>query len=267
MAVQNNKTEGTVLLEMKHVKKSFDKSGVLKDISLKVREGQVVSIIGPSGSGKSTLLRCATLLEKMDAGELIYLGEKAAWEQDDKKGQKRCVYAPKDKLKQIRSYFGLVFQSFNLFPHYSVMKNIIDAPVCVNHVSKNEAKERAKKLLAQLGLSDKENAYPCQLSGGQCQRVAIARALALNPKILFFDEPTSALDPELTGEVLKVIRSLADLQITMVIVTHEMSFARDISDRVIFMDKGVVALEGKPDEVFDADHARIREFLGKISER
>ena len=244
MAVQNNKTEGTVLLEMKHVKKSFDKSGVLKDISLKVREGQVVSIIGPSGSGKSTLLRCATLLEKMDAGELIYLGEKAAWEQDDKKRQKRCVYAPKDKLKQIRSYFGLVFQSFNLFPHYSVMKNIIDAPVCVNHVSKNEAKERAKKLLAQLGLSDKANAYPCQLSGGQQQRVSIARALALQPKILFFDEPTSALDPELTAEVLKVIRQLAQNHMTMIIVTHEMQFAKDL---------------------FSSENSRVREFIGKVS--
>lgn len=265
MAVQNNKTEGTVLLEMKHVKKSFDKSGVLKDISLKVREGQVVSIIGPSGSGKSTLLRCATLLEKMDAGELIYLGEKAAWEQDDKKRQKRCVYAPKDKLKQIRSYFGLVFQSFNLFPHYSVMKNIIDAPVCVNHVSKNEAKERAKKLLAQLGLSDKANAYPCQLSGGQQQRVSIARALALQPKILFFDEPTSALDPELTAEVLKVIRQLAQNHMTMIIVTHEMQFAKEVSDHIVFMEQGVIVEEGTPDELFSSENARVREFIGKVS--
>ena len=256
MAVQNNKAEGTVLLEMKHVKKSFDKSGVLKDISLKVREGQVVSIIGPSGSGKSTLLRCATLLEKMDAGELIYLGEKAAWEQDD---------APKDKLKQIRSYFGLVFQSFNLFPHYSVMKNIIDAPVCVNHVSKNEAKERAKKLLAQLGLSDKENAYPCQLSGGQQQRVSIARALALQPKILFFDEPTSALDPELTAEVLKVIRQLAQNHMTMIIVTHEMQFAKEVSDHIVFMEQGVIVEEGTPDELFSSENARVREFIGKVS--
>lgn len=265
MSVQNNKAEGTVLLEMKHVKKSFDKSGVLKDISLKVREGQVVSIIGPSGSGKSTLLRCATLLEKMDAGELIYLGEKAAWEQDDKKCQKRCVYAPKDKLKQIRSYFGLVFQSFNLFPHYSVMKNIIDAPVCVNHVSKNEAKERAKKLLAQLGLSDKENAYPCQLSGGQQQRVSIARALALQPKILFFDEPTSALDPELTAEVLKVIRQLAQNHMTMIIVTHEMQFAKEVSDHIVFMEQGVIVEEGTPDELFSSENARVREFIGKVS--
>ena len=265
MAVQNNKAEGTVLLEMKHVKKSFDKSGVLKDISLKVREGQVVSIIGPSGSGKSTLLRCATLLEKMDAGELIYLGEKAAWEQDDKKAQKRCIYAPKDKLKQIRSYFGLVFQSFNLFPHYSVMKNIIDAPVCVNHVSKNEAKERAKKLLAQLGLSDKENAYPCQLSGGQQQRVSIARALALQPKILFFDEPTSALDPELTAEVLKVIRQLAQNHMTMIIVTHEMQFAKEVSDHIVFMEQGVIVEEGTPDELFSSENARVREFIGKVS--
>ncbi len=235
MAVQNNKAEGTVLLEMKHVKKSFDKSGVLKDISLKVREGQVVSIIGPSGSGKSTLLRCATLLEKMDAGELIYLGEKAAWEQDDKKGQKRCIYAPND------------------------------APVCVNHVSKNEAKERAKKLLAQLGLSDKENAYPCQLSGGQQQRVSIARALALQPKILFFDEPTSALDPELTAEVLKVIRQLAQNHMTMIIVTHEMQFAKEVSDHIVFMEQGVIVEEGTPDELFSSENARVREFIGKVS--
>ena len=236
MAVQNNKAEGTVLLEMKHVKKSFDKSGVLKDISLKVREGQVVSIIGPSGSGKSTLLRCATLLEKMDAGELIYLGEKAAWEQDDKKGQKRCVYAPKDKLKQIRSYFGLVFQSFNLFPHYSVMKNIIDAPVCVNHVSKNEAKERAKKLLAQLGLSDKENAYPCQLSGGQQQRVAIARALVGQPAILLADEPTGALDRNSGKEVLKLFQCLSDMGNTIVMITHDLSVAEHAKRVVRIVD-------------------------------
>ena len=265
MAVQNNKAEGTVLLEMKHVKKSFDKSGVLKDISLKVREGQVVSIIGPSGSGKSTLLRCATLLEKMDAGELIFLGDKGAWEMVYKKVKKLFVYSTKVKLKQIRSYFGLVFQSFNLFPHYSVMKNIIDAPVCVNHVSKNEAKERAKKLLAQLGLSDKENAYPCQLSGGQQQRVSIARALALQPKILFFDEPTSALDPELTAEVLKVIRQLAQNHMTMIIVTHEMQFAKEVSDHIVFMEQGVIVEEGTPDELFSSENARVREFIGKVS--
>ena len=249
MAFQNNKAEGTVLLEMKHVKKSFDKSGVLKDISLKVREGQVVSIIGPSGSGKSTLLRCATLLEKMDAGELIYLGEKAAWEQDDKKGQKRCIYAPKDKLKQIRSYFGLVFQSFNLFPHYSVMKNIIDAPVCVNHVSKNEAKERAKKLLAQLGLSDKENAYPCQLSGGQQQRVSIARALALQPKILFFDEPTSALDPISAGKIEETLYGLKD-RYTMLLVTRSMQQASRISDKTAFFLDGDLIEYNDTNEMF-----------------
>ena len=263
MAVQNNKAEGTVLLEMKHVKKSFDKSGVLKDISLKVREGQVVSIIGPSGSGKSTLLRCATLLEKMDAGELIYLGEKAAWEQDDKKGQKRCIYAPKDKLKQIRSYFGLVFQSFNLFPHYSVLKNIVDAPIHVQKRDKETVYKEARELLKKMGLEDKEDYYPYQLSGGQCQRVAIARALALNPKILFFDEPTSALDPELTGEVLKVIKSLADLHIAMVIVTHEMAFAKDISHRVIFMADGLIVEEGAPEKVFASDNERTKSFLGR----
>lgn len=250
------------LLEMQHVKKGFGENEVLKDISLSVAEGEVVSIIGPSGSGKSTLLRCATLLEQMDDGSLTYMGEKAAESINGK-----TVYAKPADLKKIQRHFGLVFQNFNLFPHYSVMKNITDAPIRIQKRNKDEVFKEARELLAKMGLSDKENAYPCQLSGGQCQRVAIARALALNPKILFFDEPTSALDPELTGEVLKVIRSLADLQITMVIVTHEMSFARDISDRVIFMDQGVVALEGKPDDVFEADHARIREFLGRISER
>ena len=251
------------LLEMKHIKKEFGGLGVLKDISLAVEEGEILSIIGPSGSGKSTLLRCATMLEQIDGGEICYMGERVAYVDD----QGTRKYPKGDQARKIHSYFGLVFQNFNLFPHYSVMKNITDAPIRIQKRNKDEVFKEARELLAKMGLSDKENAYPCQLSGGQCQRVAIARALALNPKILFFDEPTSALDPELTGEVLKVIRSLADLQITMVIVTHEMSFARDISDRVIFMDQGVVALEGKPDEVFDADHARIREFLGRISER
>lgn len=248
------------LLEMNHIHKSFGGLEVIKDISLSVKEGEILSIIGPSGSGKSTLLRCATMLEQIDGGEILYMGKKAAYINEEGKR----VYPKGDEAKKIHSYFGLVFQNFNLFPHYSVMKNITDAPIMIQKRNKNEVYAEARELLAKMGLSDKEDAYPCQLSGGQCQRVAIARALALNPKILFFDEPTSALDPELTGEVLKVIKSLADLQITMVIVTHEMSFARDISDRVIFMDKGVVALEGKPDEVFDADHARIREFLGKF---
>ena len=247
------------LLEMNHIQKSFDGQEVLKDISVSVREGEILSIIGPSGSGKSTLLRCAAMLEKIDGGEIIYLGEKAASVQSGKE-----TYVKGEQLKKIRGYFGMVFQSFNLFPHYSVIRNITDAPIHVQKRDKEEVYKEAMELLRKMGLEDKADAYPCQLSGGQCQRVAIARALALNPKILFFDEPTSALDPELTGEVLKVIRSLADLQITMVIVTHEMSFARDISDRVIFMDKGVVALEGTPDEVFGADHSRIQEFLGKF---
>ena len=173
----------------------------------------------------------------------------------------------KPELKEIQSCFGLVFQNFNLFPHYSVMKNITDAPIHVQKRNKEEVYKEARELLKKMGLEDKEDAYPYQLSGGQCQRVAIARALALNPKILFFDEPTSALDPELTGEVLRVIRSLADLHITMVIVTHEMNFARDISDRVIFMDKGVIAVEGTPQEVFSSDNARMKEFLGKFHQQ
>ena len=247
------------LLEMNHIVKEFDGLEVIKDISISVKEGEILSIIGPSGSGKSTLLRCATMLERINGGEIRYLGERAAYLGGDGKP----VYPKGQDAKRIRSYFGLVFQNFNLFPHYSVIKNIVDAPIKVQRRARQEVYEEARALLKKMGLSDKENAYPCQLSGGQCQRVAIARALALNPKILFFDEPTSALDPELTGEVLRVIRSLADLKITMVIVTHEMAFAREISDRVIFMDKGKIVLEGKPEDVFDADHTRIREFLGR----
>lgn len=247
------------LLEMNHVQKSFGGLEVIKDISLAVGEGEIVSIIGPSGSGKSTLLRCATMLETMDSGELMYLDESAAWNDEDG----HTVYASKKELRRIQTNYGLVFQNFNLFPHYSVMKNITDAPISVQKRDKDEVYRSAQELLKKMGLEDKADAYPCQLSGGQCQRVAIARALALNPKILFFDEPTSALDPELTGEVLKVIKSLADLHIAMVIVTHEMAFARDISDRVIFMADGVIVEEGTPDQVFASDNERTRNFLGR----
>ena len=225
------------LLEMKNIKKSFNGVEVLKDISLKVEKGEVLGIIGPSGSGKSTLLRCATGRETADAGEIHYEGT-----------------------------FGLVFQNFNLFPHYSVMKNITDAPIKVQKRKKEEVYKEARELLKKMGLSDKENAYPCQLSGGQQQRVSIARALALNPDILFFDEPTSALDPELTAEILKVIRELAMEHMTMVIVTHEMNFARNVSDHVIFMDGGVIAVEGTPEEVFDSSNERMKEFLGKFND-
>lgn len=251
------------LLEINHMKKGFDGVGVLKDISLSVKEGEVVSIIGPSGSGKSTLLRCATLLEKMDDGELIYLNEKAAWREDNGK-ESHSVYASKSDLKRIHKHFGLVFQNFNLFPHYNVLKNIIDAPMSVDKVSKKEAEERAEKLLKQLGLEDKRDAYPCQLSGGQQQRVSIARALALQPKILFFDEPTSALDPELTGEVLRVIKELAAQNMTMIIVTHEMQFAKELSDRIIFMEQGLIQEQGTPEEIFASENARVSEFMGKF---
>ena len=249
------------IMELKNVRKTFDgKLSVLKDISISVDKGEVVAIIGPSGSGKSTLLRCATLLTEMDGGELTYLGEQAAW--NDEQG--RTVYA-KD-LKKIRSYFGLVFQNFNLFPHYTVLKNLTDAPVSVAGRSKVEAEETARDLLAKMGLSDKADCYPCQLSGGQQQRVAIARALAMRPEILFFDEPTSALDPELTGEILKVIRQLAEEKMTMVIVTHEMAFARDVADRVVFMDGGVIVEQGDPQEVIShPKEERTRQFLSRFS--
>ena len=247
------------VLEIKHCNKSFGENEVLKDISLSVTEGQVVSIIGPSGSGKSTLLRCATMLETMDGGDLIYLGDYAA--KADAQG--KAVYAAKETLQGIKKHFGLVFQNFNLFPHYSVIKNITDAPIHVQKRNKEEVYAEARELLKKMGLEDKEDAYPYQLSGGQCQRVDIPRSLALKPRILFFDEPTSALDPELTGEVLKVIRSLADLHIAMVIVTHEMAFARDISHRVIFMAGGVIVEEGTPEEVFSSDNERTQSFLGR----
>ena len=248
-----------ILLELKHLKKSFDELEVIKDFSLSVKEGEVVSIIGPSGSGKSTILRCLTMLEQMDDGELSYLGEYAA-----KSENGRCVYASKEKLKQIHHYFGLVFQNFNLFPHYSVIKNITDAPLRVQKRNKSEVYAEARELLKKMGLEDKENAYPYQLSGGQQQRVSIARALAMKPKILFFDEPTSALDPELTGEILKIIKNLAAEKMTMVIVTHEMNFAKNVSDYVVFMDKGVIVEEGKPEDVFNSENPRMKEFLGKF---
>lgn len=252
------------LLEIQNMKKTFGDLEVIRDISLSVAEGEVVSIIGPSGSGKSTLLRCATMLENMDGGCLSYIGQKAAWE-EEKNGSKTLTYAPKKELRQICKNFGLVFQSFHLFPHYTVLKNIIDAPVSVDKVTKAEAIERAEKLLEQLGLADKRDAYPYQLSGGQQQRVSIARALALQPKILFFDEPTSALDPELTGEVLKVIKELAKEHMTMIIVTHEMQFAKEVSDRIIFMEGGVIVEQGTPDEIFASENVRVQEFIGKIA--
>ena len=252
------------VLELNHVKKTFNNETlhVLKDISLSVGKGEVVAIIGPSGSGKSTLLRCATLLTDMDSGELLYMGDYAA--KNDASG--KAVYAGKAELKKIRSRFGLVFQSFNLFPHYSVLRNLTDAQVNVLKRSKSEAREKAMALLGKMGLADKADAYPCQLSGGQQQRVAIARALAMDPEILFFDEPTSALDPELTGEILKVIRQLADEHMTMVIVTHEMSFARDVADRVIFMDGGVIVEQGDPKEVINnPKEERTRQFLSRFA--
>lgn len=249
------------LLEINHCNKKFGDNEVLKDISLSVEEGQVVSIIGPSGSGKSTLLRCATLLETMDGGDLIYLGEYTA--KADETG--KSVYGTKAELQKARQHFGLVFQNFNLFPHYSVLKNITEPPILIGKRPKDEVYAEARELLKKMGLADKEDAYPYQLSGGQQQRVSIARALAMKPKILFFDEPTSALDPELTGEILHVIKELASEHMTMVIVTHEMSFARDVSDHIIFMDGGVIVEEGEPKELINnPKQERTKAFLSRF---
>ena len=235
---------------------------VLKDVNFSMEEGEYVAIMGPSGSGKSTFLRCMTMLEKIDGGSMVYCGKEAV---NSDSGVP--VYADKADLKEIQSYYGLVFQNFNLFPHYSVLKNIADAPIHVQKRDKDEVYAEAKELLRKMNLEDKGDYYPYQLSGGQQQRVAIARALALKPKMLFFDEPTSALDPELTAEILKVLKELAAEKMTMVIVTHEIGFARSVSDRVIFMDGGVIVEEGKPEDVIDnpkTDRAKV--FLKKMQE-
>lgn len=249
------------VIEINHVKKQFGDKEVLKDISLHVNEGEVVSIIGPSGSGKSTLLRSAAFLERIESGTICYLEEDVV-----KEFEGVSIYPSKNEIRQVCSNFGFVFQNFNLFPHYSVIKNIMDAPVAIQKREKEEVYEEVKKLLEKVGLSDKENAYPCELSGGQQQRVAIARALALNPKILYFDEPTSALDPEITAGILRIMKELAAEKMTMVIVTHEIDFARAVSDRVIFMDDGVIIEEGKPEDVIDnPKNDRTKEFLKKLS--
>ena len=252
------------LLSIKNLQKTYDgKLEVLRNIDLTVEEGETVAIIGPSGSGKSTLLRCATLLTEMTGGSLSYLGEAVVTPGENGK----AVYAGKNELRRARSYFGLVFQNFNLFPNRTVLQNLTDAQIRVLKRNKDQAVEKARALLDKMGLSDKESAYPCQLSGGQQQRVAIARALAMDPRILFFDEPTSALDPELTGEVLKIIRELAQEKMTMVVVTHEMAFARDVAQRVVFMDGGVIVEEGPPEQVFGApQQERTRKFLQRYSQ-
>lgn len=250
------------ILEIKNIKKSFGEDlEVLQDISLAVEEGEVVSILGPSGSGKSTLLRCATFLEQIDSGSIAY-GGKVYVENDPAGNAKKPERA---KILEAQSNFGLVFQDFNLFPHFSVLKNVMDAPVKNQKRPKQEVEKEARVLLAKMGLEGKEDAYPCELSGGQKQRVAIARALALRPKMLYFDEPTSALDPEITAEILRVLKGLAAEKMTMVIVTHEIDFARAVSDRVIFMDGGKVVEEGRPEEVIDnPKNERTKAFLQKL---
>ncbi len=249
------------ILDMKHIKKSFGDKTVLQDIDLCVSTGEVVSILGPSGSGKSTLLRCATFLETIDSGEISYSGQTVIHTGADGS----AVYPKRKELQEAQANFGLVFQNFNLFPHFSVLKNITHAPLTVHKRNKEDVLAEARELLAKVGLTDKEDAYPCELSGGQQQRVAIARALALNPKILYFDEPTSALDPEITAEILRVMKQLAAEKMTMVIVTHEIDFARAVSDRVVFMDNGYVVEDGKPEDVIDnPKNERTRAFLQKL---
>lgn len=243
------------IVKVENLSKSFGTLEVIKDVSFSVEKGQVLGIIGPSGSGKSTMMRCINQLETVSGGTIQICGETLV---------KDGVYAEKKKLREIGLHSGLVFQNFNLFPHFSVLKNITEAQIHVLKRNKAEAEEVARKLLGKMGLQDKEASYPCELSGGQQQRVSIARALALNPDILFFDEPTSALDPELTGEILKVIRELADEKMTMVVVTHEMSFARDLCDTIIFMDGGVIVEQGKAtDLINNPQNERTKAFLSK----
>lgn len=245
------------IIQVENLKKSFDTLQIIKGISFDVSEGEVLSIIGPSGSGKSTILRCISQLEKVTDGTITICGETLV--QD---GQ----YADKKTCQKITLYSGLVFQNFNLFPHYSVLQNVMEPQIRVLKKSKEEAKDTALALLKRMGLHEKADNYPCELSGGQQQRVSIARSLAMKPQVLLFDEPTSALDPELTGEILAVIKELASEKMTMVVVTHEMAFARDISSHIIFMDGGVIVEEGSPDEVINNPQSdRTKQFLSRFS--
>lgn len=249
------------LIDIRNVYKWYGRHLVLNGVSLKVDRGQVACIIGPSGAGKSTLLRAINHLEDIDRGRIYLDGELVGYVQH--KSKLRGL--PEAKLSAQRATMGMVFQSFNLFPHLSVMQNIIEAPVGVLKKPRGDARKEALELLKAVGLSDKADAYPRQLSGGQQQRVAIARALAMNPKVLLFDEPTSALDPELVGEVLNVVRALVGRGYTMVLVTHEISFAREVADTVVFMDEGQIVEVGTPAEVLDDPcHARTRSFLSKV---
>lgn len=245
------------MLKAIDIKKSFDGLGVLDGISVEIQKGEVVALIGPSGSGKSTFLRCVNRLERIDSGEISLDGDRMCWMEGGKLRE-----ADEKTLQSIRHRMGMVFQSFNLFPHMSVMKNLTDAPVSVLKLSREEAEARAMALLKKVGLADKAKAYPHQLSGGQAQRVAIARALAMQPEMLCFDEPTSALDPELTQEVLAVMRDLAAERMTMMVVTHEMGFARDVADRVILMENGQIVEEGPPAQLFASENPRTARFLG-----
>lgn len=249
-------------IEMNHIGKSFGNLEVLKDVSLHMESGEVVSIIGPSGSGKSTFLRCLCELEKIDKGDICVGGEVMA---EQPEGASKTVYSSPDKVRQICRRMGMVFQSFNLFPHMTVLDNILEAPRVVKGMKDTDILPLAEELLRKVGLWDKRDVYPSSLSGGQKQRVAIARALAMKPDIMLFDEPTSALDPELTGEVLRTIKQLADEDMTMVIVTHEMAFAREVADRIIFMADGVIQEEGRPEDIFEhPQNERTKNFLSSM---
>ncbi|MDY4138117.1 MAG: amino acid ABC transporter ATP-binding protein [Eubacteriales bacterium] len=249
------------MLTASHIQKSFDGQGVLRDVSLSVQTGEVVAIIGRSGSGKSTLLRCVNNLEQVDSGDIFIDDEPLVTTRDGK-----AVYAPPEKLRKLCLKMGFVFQSYNLFPHWTVMDNLCIPQTAVLRRKRPEAEQKARQLLERVGLGDRGDAYPCQLSGGQQQRVAIARAMALDPEILCFDEPTSALDPELTREVLTVIRSLAQEKRTMLIVTHEMKFAREVADRIVFMHEGVIAAQGTPEEVMSGQNEALTAFMGDLDQ-
>ena len=252
-------TTNEIMLSMRGIHKSFGELSVLRGIDLSLARGEVLAIIGSSGSGKSTLLRCINKLETIDRGDITIRGEKLCWTKD---GETTATYASTADERRILMSTGMVFQQFNLFPHMTVIENLIEAPIHVKGQSRDEILPYARELLAKVGLSDRENYYPSQLSGGQQQRVAIARALAMKPDIMLFDEPTSALDPELTGEVLRTMRALAAERMTMIVVTHEMAFAREAATNVIFMENGVIVEQGEPQIFFSAPkEERTREFL------